>query len=150
IYHFKLLQSLGLSKPHLADLYIFLKISLCCVLWVGVLYVVAPQWFAYVQKPAWIHGISGLLLMVLLAPVVEELIFRGLLYRMLREQWGIVVSVAVSAVFFSLLHQGQIVSPQLAGGIIFALAYEWSRSLWVAMGLHIGANSAVYVLSLLT
>jgi len=113
------------------------------------LYGVEPAWFAYVRIPSWLEGVAGLVLMVLLAPVLEEIIFRGLLYRMLREQWGIVISVAVSAVFFSLVHQGALVSPQLAGGIIFALAYEWSRSLWVPIGLHIGANSAVYLLSVL-
>jgi len=87
--------------------------------------------------------------MVVLAPAVEELVFRGLLYRMLRERWGVLVSVAVSAAFFSLIHHGMLFSPQLVGGIIFALAYEWSRSLWVSIALHMGANAAVYLLSVL-
>jgi len=72
-----------------------------------------------------------------------------LLYRMLRERWGIWISVAVSAAFFSLVHHGILLSPQLIGGIIFALAYEWSRSLWVSIALHMGANAAVYVLVVL-
>jgi len=149
IKHFSVATSLGLTKPSSQAVRIFLLISTVCTSCVAILYLLQPHWFAYINTPPWLHGFSGLLLMVLLAPMVEELFFRGLLYRVLREQWGIVVSVAVSAVFFSLVHHGFIFSPQLLGGIIFAFAYEWSRSLWVAMALHMGANSAVYMLSVL-
>lgn len=142
-------ESLGLSKPNQAAWIVFFKVSALCLLVVGLLYVVHPSLFAYVQLPTWLYGMMGLLLMVILAPIVEEIIFRGLLYRMLRERWGVWVSVLVSAAFFSLVHHGLLLSPQLIGGIIFALAYEWSRSLWVAIGLHMGANAAVYMLSVL-
>ncbi len=149
IYHYKLVQSLGLHRPSRDAIQVFVWVSVVCVGSFFVLYGLYPAAFAYIVLPAWLSGVSGLLLMVLLAPLVEELIFRGVLYRMLREQWGVAVSVAVSAAFFSLVHHGLLVSPQLVGGVIFALAYEWSKSLWVSIGLHIGANSAVYLLSVL-
>ena len=149
IYHFRLVESLGLHKPNAQALRIFLLLAIICTSLAGLLYLIYPQWFQYVVVPNWLHGVVGLFLMVVLAPVTEELIFRGLLYRMLREQWGVAVSIIVSAVFFSLVHHGMIVSPQLAGGLIFAFAYEWSRSLWVSIGLHMGANAAVYLISLL-
>jgi len=149
IWKYKVFESLGFGKPNQAALLVFIQVSAACLLAVGVLYVVHPPLFAYVRLPTWLSGMQGLFLMVVLAPIVEEIIFRGLLYRMLRERWGILVSVVVSAVFFSMVHHGLLVSPQLIGGIIFALAYEWSRSLWVAIGLHMGANAAVYVLSVM-
>ncbi|MDQ7004373.1 MAG: CPBP family intramembrane metalloprotease [Ghiorsea sp.] len=149
IWKYQVLTSLGLDKPNQVALLVLLKISAMCLLAVGVLYAVQPIWFTYVQLPSWLYGMLGLLLMVVLAPIVEEIIFRGLLYRMLRERWGVGVSVLVSAAFFSLVHHGLLLSPQLVGGVIFALAYEWSRSLWIAIGLHMGANAAVYVLSIL-
>jgi len=149
IKQFGMVESLGLSKPTTQDVRIFATISSICLLIVAVLYGVQQQWFQLIKTPEWLYGIIGLFLMVVLAPVVEELVFRGLVYRMLREQWGVAVSIVVSALFFSLLHHGLIISPQFAGGIIFALAYEWSRSLWVSIALHMGANSAVYVLAML-
>ena len=149
IHKFNAWSNLGLNMPKQHALYVFLKVSVVCVAGAALLYALQPKWFAYITLPAWLHGISGLLLMVVLAPIVEELIFRGLLYRMLRERWGIFISVAVSAVFFSLVHHGMLLSPQLIGGIIFALAYEWSRSLWVSIALHMGANAAVYELVVL-
>ncbi len=149
IHKFNALSNLGLNMPKQDSLYVFLNIAAICLMGAALLYVLQPKWFAYITLPAWLHGISGLLLMVVLAPIVEELIFRGLLYRMLRERWGIFISVAASAAFFSLVHHGMLLSPQLIGGIIFALAYEWSRSLWVSIALHMGANAAVYELVVL-
>lgn len=149
IRQFHVLSNLGLKMPEQHALYVFLKLAVVCIAGAALLYVWQPVWFAYIALPAWLHGMMGLFLMVVLAPIVEELIFRGLLYRMLRERWGVWVSVAVSAAFFSLVHHGMLLSPQLIGGIIFALAYEWSRSLWVSIALHMGANAAVYVLVVL-
>jgi len=149
IHKFHALSNLGLHMPKQHELFVFLKISVVCLVGAALLYALQPAWFAYITLPTWLHGVAGLFLMVVLAPMVEELIFRGLLYRMLRERWGIVVSVAVSAAFFSLIHHGMLFSPQLVGGIIFALAYEWSRSLWVSIALHMGANAAVYALVVL-
>ncbi len=149
IRHFALFRVLGLTKPHAEHMQLFVLLSGASVFLAACLYLVLPGWFSYIVIPGWLHGFGGFFLMVLLAPVVEEFVFRGLLYRMLRERWGIVISVLVSAVFFSLIHHGMIISPQLAGGIIFAVAYEWSRSLWVSIALHMGANAAVYALATL-
>jgi len=149
ILKFSLLKDLGLSKPNLQAMKIFSYIAVFCLAAFVVIYALVPNLFDYVRLPLWLHGLSGLLLMTVLAPVVEEIIFRGLLYRMLRERWGIVLSVVLSAAFFSMVHHGLLISPQLLGGMIFALAYEWSRSLWVSIALHMGANSAVYLLSVL-
>ena len=146
---FDALFNLGLETPTQHAVYVFVMIAAVCMAGAGLLFVLQPTWFSYITLPVWLHGFTGLLLMVILAPVVEELVFRGLLYRMLRERWGVLVSVAVSAAFFSLIHHGMLFSPQLVGGIIFALAYEWSRSLWVSIALHMGANAAVYLLSVL-
>lgn len=146
---FHALSHLGLNIPTVQAWSVFALMAAVCMAGAGVLYGLQPAWFAYIALPAWLHGLTGLFLMVVLAPIVEELVFRGLLYRMLRERWGIWLSVAVSAAFFSLVHHGMLFSPQLVGGIIFALAYEWSKSLWVSITLHMGANAAVYVLYVL-
>jgi len=149
ILKFNGVSNIGLQMPKQHALLVFIRMAVVCVAGAGLLYALKPTWFAYIALPAWLHGMTGLCLMVVLAPIVEEFIFRGLLYRMLRERWGVWLSVAVSAAFFSLVHHGMLLSPQLIGGIIFALAYEWSRSLWVSIGLHMGANAAVYGLVML-
>jgi len=149
IHYYSVSQAIGLMKPNMENISVFIKIAVVCVVFAAIAYVLQPRFFEYVALPSWLHGVFGVLLMLVLAPVLEEIIFRGFIYRMLRERWGIVFSVASSALFFSLVHHGLFISPQLVGGVIFAIAYEWSRSLWVSIGLHIGANSAVYILSVL-
>ncbi|MDX8402117.1 MAG: CPBP family intramembrane glutamic endopeptidase [Mariprofundaceae bacterium] len=96
----------------------------------------------------WLLSRDGFLVMVVLAPFVEELFFRGVLYRLFRQAFGWMPAVAASAVVFAAAH-GVLLSPQLAGGVLFALAFEWSRNLWVAILLHAGANFAVWCIGLL-
>ncbi|MFO0841784.1 MAG: type II CAAX endopeptidase family protein [Gemmataceae bacterium] len=92
-----------------------------------------------------------------LAPVVEEAMFRGALYRHLREAgsaWGRVASVAFAAaasgLVFAVIHpQGWLAVPALTGlAVVFALAREWRGTLLPPMVAH-GINNGVITLMLL-
>ena len=77
-------------------------------------------------------------LAAIVAPIVEETMFRGLLYSALRARFGIVGAALLSAALFSLVH------PTLPGGfltiwaigIALALVYERRKSLVPGMVLH--------------
>jgi membrane protease YdiL (CAAX protease family) len=93
----------------------------------------------------------------LIAPLVEEIMFRGLLYRHLREasdRWGrwfsIAVSVVLSSFVFAAIHpQGWLGVPVLmALASAFALAREWRGSLLPPMIAH-GLNNGISTLLLL-
>lgn len=86
------------------------------------------------------------------APIVEETMFRGVLYRHLRERgiaWNRAVSVAVAAlvnsVIFAAIHpQGVLVIPLLTTlAIGFTLAREWRGSLVSSITMHAFNNSMV-------
>lgn len=80
---------------------------------------------------------------VVLAPIAEELLFRGLLYRYLRRKVPIIVAVLISAAVFGILH---IVFPPLfVMGIVFALVSEKYDSLYPSMFLHAINNSIVFL-----
>jgi membrane protease YdiL (CAAX protease family) len=80
-------------------------------------------------------------------PFVEELLFRGLFYRWLRERWGVAAAVAVSALSFSALHGIPQLIPALAlFGAVLALVYEKSGSLWPAIVVHALFNCVGVVL----
>ncbi len=85
----------------------------------------------------------------LLAPVAEEVFFRGLIYGFLRR-WGIAVALLMSMAFFVLAHStgGSLPIPQVVGGIIFALAYELEDNLMVPVLIHASGNLAIFGLSL--
>ena len=91
------------------------------------------------------------------APIVEEIMFRGVLFSHLRgamRGWhasvGIVLAALVSSVIFAAIHpQGLVFIPALAGlGIGFCLCREWTGSLVPAMVAHAVNNGLVLSLSL--
>ena len=93
-------------------------------------------------------GFTMLMLFVLAtvwAPVVEETLFRGGLFRHLRSRlggmFGVLLAAGLSAVWFGLMHSYEIplLLPVITLGFVFALMREWRGSLigcMVAHGLH--------------
>jgi uncharacterized protein len=85
----------------------------------------------------------------LIAPVAEELCFRGILYTYFRR-WGMVPALLGSTVIFVALHSTRALPvTQIVGGIVFAISYEFSRNLMVPMTIHALGNLAIFSLSLL-
>jgi len=87
----------------------------------------------------------------ILAPISEELYFRGLLHDWFRQRWGMWASIIASSVFFGLAHFdsiGVLVSSFIMG-IAMAYVYEKTKTLWITIAIHIITNSiAVFLLYL--
>lgn len=85
------------------------------------------------------------LLATLWAPIVEESIFRGALYRHLRRRWVIPLAAIASAGAFAVMHgyviQGLIMVGTL--GVAFALIREWRGSLIPCVVAHMIHNGVV-------
>ena len=96
--------------------------------------------------PLWLQ----LLVLGLVAPLTEELIYRGFAYRRLRTVMGIVPAAAVTALFFALFH-GNLLQGIYAGilGLFLALACEWG-GLKAAVWFHVWANLASVRMTFLT
>ena len=93
----------------------------------------------------------GLLLMglgvVIVAPIVEELYFRGLLLRTIERRWGIAVAVAGSSLFFGATHFQLLQLPGLTlAGLVFAMAVVRTGRIGVAIAVHVGFNATTFVL----
>jgi membrane protease YdiL (CAAX protease family) len=85
-----------------------------------------------------------------LAPLFEETMFRGALYRVFRERWGFVVSGLASSLIFAAVHpQGWMAIPALtAMGFGFAMIREWRGTLIASMTAH-GLHNGILVTTLL-
>jgi len=77
--------------------------------------------------------------------VTEELLFRGVLFRLVQKWAGTAVALAVSGLLFGALHlfnPGATLWGALAiaveAGVLLGAAYTVSRSLWLPIGLHLG------------
>ncbi len=101
---------------------------------------------------------ADLLMLVLLislatiwAPIVEETLFRGALYRHLRGRVGFFIAALGTALLFAFMHSygPLMVGPLIALGFTFAMIREWRGSLIGSMTAHCLHNSAIMVLMLL-
>ena len=82
---------------------------------------------------------------VLLAPVFEEIIFRGLLYPTLRAKFTILISIIGSALIFALAHGYGLVAflTVFWSGLLWAWAYERTGSILPAICAHVINNGLV-------
>ncbi len=80
------------------------------------------------------------------APIFEEIVFRGLIYSWLRVRVGVVAGAIISALLFASIHMDVTGFFILFGvGVVLALAYERTGSLLVPMQIHI-LNNLVWVI----
>lgn len=92
-------------------------------------------------------------LAVVLAPIVEEIIFRGCLYRFLKSQTTRLPAQLISGALFSLMHANLFsFVPLLVVGVLLARVYERSGNLLVPIWFHAFFNGfsllMLYVTSL--
>jgi len=85
-----------------------------------------------------------------IAPIAEEVFFRGILYGFFRR-WGVSVAIVLSTFIFVLPHLGSSGLPiiQIIGGVLFALVYETEKNLMVPIMIHALGNMAIFSFSLL-
>lgn len=81
------------------------------------------------------------------AGFVEEVIFRGILFRWIEEFAGSWAALAISSALFGLAHWANpgatafsSVAIAIEAGILLGGAYMLTRSLWLAIGIHAGWN----------
>jgi len=75
----------------------------------------------------------------IIAPIAEELYFRGVLFGYLRR-FGLIVALIISTLVFTFLHQEGMLLFQFVGGVIFAVSYEIEKNIVVPIVIHIIGN----------
>ena len=75
--------------------------------------------------------------------VVEEVVFRGILFRLITDKWNIAVGLTTSSLLFGLAHLGNpgatlwaALAIALASGCLFGMAYAYHQTIWVPIGMH--------------
>src|SRR5581483_8176691 len=79
--------------------------------------------------------------------IQEELVFRGMIFRKLERSFGSWIALVVSAILFGLLHMANAnatlvstIALIVSAGVLFPAIYILTRSLWWAIGVHLGWN----------
>lgn len=89
------------------------------------------------------------LIVAVLVPIVEELIFRGLVHRTVRTRWPLIPSAILSGIVFAAVHlEASTLIPLFIVGFVFAWSYERSGSLWGSIVPHGGLNALTLLVAL--
>lgn len=93
----------------------------------------------------------NLFIIAFLAAVGEELLFRGVIFRLLRDRFkNIHLAVWISAIIFSAFHlQFYGFLPRVILGVIFAYIFGWTANLWIVIILHFIFNSITVIAAFL-
>jgi membrane protease YdiL (CAAX protease family) len=92
---------------------------------------------------------------VLVAPLVEETVFRGYLYPLFAKTFGVAASIVVTGVLFGLVHGAQLgwtfslVMVLVVVGIVFTFVRARTGSVYASYLLHLGYNSTIAVFTIL-
>jgi uncharacterized protein len=96
---------------------------------------------------AWLMSIFG----VLIAPFVEEVLFRGLLFPALTRRAGVLFSLVATSVLFGAMHAQQLAGAWtqvacivLVGTVLTVVRWRY-RSLASSTLVHVGYNGALFV-----
>jgi uncharacterized protein len=96
----------------------------------------------------WANFLVTLVMAGVLAPIAEELFFRGALYTWFRERYAVWIAVLASSALFALGHADTfaVVITSLVLGAVNALVYERTRSIWAPIAIHVVNNSTSVIL----
>ncbi|HVP04972.1 MAG TPA: CPBP family glutamic-type intramembrane protease [Dehalococcoidia bacterium] len=95
-----------------------------------------------------------IVLTVAVAPVVEEIFFRGFIFAGLSRRWGFFWGALGSGTLFGIAHVGNpgyiyLIPPIIVIGAMFAWGYRYSNSIFITMAAHMLFNSIQIIGTLL-
>lgn len=100
-------------------------------------------------------GLAGAIGIALSAAVTEELLCRGIIFRLSEKYIGTIYAIALSALIFGLPHMFNPdanvwtgIAIGIQAGIMLALVFVVTRNLWATIGVHAGWNFATIVLGI--
>ena len=87
-----------------------------------------------------------IILAVVIAPITEEIFYRGFMFGGFAKRWGVPPAALLSGLIFAVAHidVGSII-PFTIIGVVFALVYYRSRNLFSAWGAHVLFNAIAIV-----
>ena len=109
---------------------------------IGILYFVLGGYRVTGIGNDWAALFQALCIFLVVA-VGEEILFRGIVFRMIDQRWGTWVALAVSALIFGFVHitndnatVWSSVAIAVEAGLLLGAAYKWSGTLWLPIGIH--------------
>ncbi len=147
---------LGPRRLAILPLYSWAAATFVASLVVGAVYVVlASKVSPELVPPPLPEAINGgelrgltFLVVVMLGPFVEEVFFRGFVFSGLLHRFGLSVAIVVSAAVFAMAHMdAAMAGPAFFSGLVFALVYWRTGTLWPLVLAHTAQNAIAFALT---
>ena len=127
----------------------FFNVVICCILFVPIIFLISivskqllPEFTEQQQvkdlRDSFFEIISrdGIII-ILLAPIIEEVVFRGLFYAALKSYFPWIVSIIFSSVVFSLIHENILAFTLLFSlSLVLTFIYELYGKLFYPILIH--------------
>jgi membrane protease YdiL (CAAX protease family) len=95
------------------------------------------RFFDSLESPVWFFFVG-----VILAPIVEEIFFRGFVFQGFRQRFGWVSAMLLSSVVFAAAHLDLVAFvPTFILGCLLAYMFQRSNSIWPGVILHFLVNA---------
>jgi len=96
----------------------------------------------FLEHPDPRHRAAVIVMAVIVAPVAEEILFRGYFYGVIRRYGGRIAAILTSSLLFAAIH---VHLPSMLGlgilAVILCLLYERTGSLWATITMHATFNA---------
>jgi membrane protease YdiL (CAAX protease family) len=149
-WNFDFRSDFGLTVPHPLVIGAVVLLAVCSLVPTSLLAELSlrlhpadPEWESFFQEhlPGTTPEILlAVLTVVIVAPLAEEIIFRGLLHRLTSSLWGAGPAALISALVFGIVHGEPWFLFGLIGvGLVLAFVWETTRSVtacWIAHAVH--------------
>lgn len=152
------------KKPILSDLFTIKNISIIIIMafslqisisfLFGVLQAYRPSWFVeYTEIMGLLdmgNNLMSFLYIVILGPVVEELLMRGLVLHQMKRAMPFVAANIVQAFLFALIH-GNLIQGLYAFvlGLLFGYVYRKFNTIWSTILFHVIFNFSGFLLDII-
>ncbi|MGL5805552.1 MAG: lysostaphin resistance A-like protein [Xenococcaceae cyanobacterium] len=87
-----------------------------------------------------------LFVVIIVAPITEEFLFRGILLHRWSAKWGKTPAILISSILFGLAHMDMFFLSRIFSGTILSLLYLETKTLLVPIALH-SANNLIFCIS---
>lgn len=95
------------------------------------------RFFDSLESPVWFFFVG-----VVLAPIVEEIFFRGFVFQGFRQRYGWISAMLVSSIVFAVAHLDLVAFlPTFILGCLLAYMFQRSNSIWPGVILHFLVNA---------
>jgi len=91
-------------------------------------------------------GVAVVVALVVIAPVTEELLFRGLILRGVASRHGELAGLLLSSMLFGAMHHGTSMFPALLAGLLLGMVALSTGSTLASMLLHAAVNAVPVLL----